>query len=196
MHVDGAGHDDLAGDVVNLIGGAAFRLADDAAILDEDIADPVAIVHGVDDAAAFQLNEHQAAPFLPRPLVPVLLSAVLLAAALLASISSAMRFNTSATVGLSLFGLAALTADARYGWQIQRRVVIFAGAAHLDHDVASPGSGGLRGEHDRGRILGPLGRLALQGIDPHKGIGLAALEQTAGLIGPEIVLRHFAGKAR
>ncbi len=89
VHVDGAGHDDLAGDVVDLVRRAAFRRGDDAAVLDEEIADAVAVVGRIDDAAASQLDEHQAA--------------------LLSSINSAMRVSTAATVGLPLSALPALT---------------------------------------------------------------------------------------
>ena len=89
VHVDGAGHDDLAADVVDLVGFAVFGLGDDAAILEVEIADRVAIMHRIDDAAAFELDEHQAASR--------------------SSISSPMRLSTEATVGLASFGLVALT---------------------------------------------------------------------------------------
>ncbi len=89
VHVDGAGHDDLAADVVDLVGLAAFGLGDDAVVLDEEIADFVAVMDGIDDAAAFELDEHQAASR--------------------SSISSPMRLSTEATVGLASLGLVALT---------------------------------------------------------------------------------------
>ena len=88
VHVDGAGHNDLAGDVINFIRLAPLRRCNDAAVFDEDVALRVALIHRVNDTAAFELNEHQA---------------------FLASINSAIRVSTSATVGLSLFAFPAFT---------------------------------------------------------------------------------------
>ena len=50
VDVDGPGHDDLAGGVKRCVGRAP-RGADDALPFDPDIADAVAVMGGVDDAA-------------------------------------------------------------------------------------------------------------------------------------------------
>ncbi len=90
VDVDGAGHDDLAGDVVGLIGFAAVRARrGDAAIVDEDVARRVAAVHGIDDAAALKPDHHARASGLPS--------------------RSAILPSTSATVGAPPLGLVALT---------------------------------------------------------------------------------------
>ena len=54
MDVDGAGHDDMAGDVMRLVGLAPVRARDDAAVLEPDVADGVGPVDGIDDMAAAQ----------------------------------------------------------------------------------------------------------------------------------------------
>ena len=89
MHIDGAGHDDLARDVMNFVGLASVRLFDDAPVFQVEISDGIAIVRGIDDTAALKLYEHQAAPF--------------------ASISASIRLSTSATVGLFELAAVALT---------------------------------------------------------------------------------------
>ena len=58
MNIDGAGHDDLAGDVMHFVRLPALRRGDDAAVFDPKIADLVSPVDRIDDTAAFQENQH------------------------------------------------------------------------------------------------------------------------------------------
>ena len=62
MDVDGAGHDDLADRIVGRVGAPAWGRIDDAAVAHPDVADAVAIVGRIDDAAAGDADQHRSAP--------------------------------------------------------------------------------------------------------------------------------------
>ncbi|ODA68784.1 hypothetical protein A7A08_00618 [Methyloligella halotolerans] len=66
MDVDAAGHHDLAGDIISLVGLAAAGVGDDAAVIDENVADRVSIIRRIDDAAALQADQHYAASVVLR----------------------------------------------------------------------------------------------------------------------------------
>ena len=62
VDIDRARHDDLAACVVGRVGAAARRGGDDAAVAHPHVADAVAIVRGIDDAAARDARQHGQAP--------------------------------------------------------------------------------------------------------------------------------------
>src|SRR5205809_4305467 len=61
MDIDRAGHDDLSGRVVGLLGSIFRRRVDDPAVADPNVADRIARVGGIDDAAAFDAAQQDAA---------------------------------------------------------------------------------------------------------------------------------------
>ncbi len=58
MDVDGAGHHDLAGNVMGFVGLATGRRLGNAAVADEKITDSVAAMSRIDDATAFEPDQH------------------------------------------------------------------------------------------------------------------------------------------
>ena len=82
MDVDAAGHRDKAIRVDRFVCLSALRRRDNSIVADPEIADFVALVGGVDDMRAFDMDQHEAACVCARP--------------------AAIRSRASATLGVAV----------------------------------------------------------------------------------------------